>query len=227
MQLAQAIGEASFEKSLREKVTQENTSCRWEVGKLRQNLEKKELETTKLTRQLEVLGNQVKELSSSTGLDSNSVVSLKKKVWELEASAAEQNQQLTEQANAMQLLEQTRLRFEMEIERTKQIHLKELEDKEEELEDIRQSCQRRLRQFEMQLEQEYEEKQMVLHEKQDLEGLIGTLCEQIGHRDFDVEKRLRRDLKRTHALLADLQLLLASMGESGPSVDRGELEKVH
>lgn len=36
-----------------------------------------------------------------------------------------------------------------------------------------------LRQLEMQLEQEYEEKQMVLHEKQDLEGLIGTLCEQV------------------------------------------------
>ncbi|OCT98188.1 hypothetical protein XELAEV_18010418mg [Xenopus laevis] len=74
----------------------------------------------------------------------------------------------------------------------KQIHLKELEDKEEELEDIRQSCQM-----------------------------------WIGHRDFDEEKCLRRDLKRTHALLANLQLLLASMGDSGPSVDHGELEKVH
>lgn len=31
----------------------------------------------------------------------------------------------------------------------------------------------------MQLEQEHEQKQMVLHEKQDLEGLIGTLCEQV------------------------------------------------
>ena len=36
-----------------------------------------------------------------------------------------------------------------------------------------------LRQLEMQLEQEYEEKQVVLHEKQDLEGLIGTLCDQV------------------------------------------------
>lgn len=36
-----------------------------------------------------------------------------------------------------------------------------------------------LRQLEMQLEQEHEQKQMVLHEKQDLEGLIGTLCEQV------------------------------------------------
>ncbi|KAM4707086.1 unconventional myosin-XVIIIb [Discoglossus pictus] len=227
MQLAQAIGEASFEKSLREKVTQENTSCRWEVGKLRQNLENKEQETVKLTKQLEVLSNQVKELSSSDGLDQNSVASLKKQVWDLESSVAEQNQKLAEQANSIQHLEQMRLRFEMMIERMKQMQLKELEDKEEELEDIRQSCQRRLRQFEMQLEQEYEEKQMVLHEKQDLEGLIGTLCEQIGHRDFDVEKRLRRDLKRTHALLADLQLLLATMGDSGPPVDRSELERVH
>ncbi|XP_053558065.1 unconventional myosin-XVIIIb [Bombina bombina] len=227
MQLAQAIGEAAFEKSLREKVTQENTSCRWEVGKLRQSLEQKEVETSRLTKQLEVLTRQVKELSSAEGLDNNSVASLKKKVWELESSVAEQNQQLAEQSNSIQHLEQMRLRFEMEIERMKQMHLKELEDKEEELEDIRQSCQRRLRQFEMQLEQEYEEKQMVLHEKQDLEGLIGTLCEQIGHRDFDVEKRLRRDLKRTHALLADLQLLIATMGDSGPPVDRNELEKVH
>lgn len=31
----------------------------------------------------------------------------------------------------------------------------------------------------MQLEQEYEEKQMVIHEKHDLEGLIATLCDQV------------------------------------------------
>uniref|UniRef100_A0A8C7J383 Myosin motor domain-containing protein n=1 Tax=Oncorhynchus kisutch TaxID=8019 RepID=A0A8C7J383_ONCKI len=109
------------------------------------------------------------------------------------------------------------LRFEMEMERMKQIHLKELEDKEEELEDVHKSSQRRLRQLEMQLEQEYEEKQMVVHEKHDLEGLIATLCDQVGHRDFDVEKRLRRDLKRTHALLVDAQLLLSTIDNPGHS----------
>lgn len=35
----------------------------------------------------------------------------------------------------------------------------------------------------MQLEQEYEEKQMVIHEKHDLEGLIATLCDQVGNND--------------------------------------------
>ena len=40
---------------------------------------------------------------------------------------------------------QMHVRFEMEVERMKQIHLKELEDKEEELEDVQKSSQRRVR----------------------------------------------------------------------------------
>ncbi|XP_039360978.1 unconventional myosin-XVIIIb isoform X2 [Mauremys reevesii] len=226
MQLAQALGESVFEKSLREKVTQENTTIRWELGKLQQRLEQKDLETSNLNQRIAVLATRVQELTSPEAWDEDTVATLRKKLWELESSAAEQQKELSRHANAVEQLEQLHMRLEMEIERMKQMHQKELEDKEEELEDVRQSCQRRLRQLEMQLEQEFEEKQMVLHEKQDLEGLIGTLCEQIGHRDFDVEKRLRRDLKRTHALLADVQLLLVTTGEPSPSVSKEELEKV-
>lgn len=43
-----------------------------------------------------------------------------------------------------------------------------------------------LRQLEMQLEQEYEEKQVALHEKHDLEGLIGTLCDQVRPHSGDI-----------------------------------------
>uniref|UniRef100_A0A452GML6 Myosin motor domain-containing protein n=1 Tax=Gopherus agassizii TaxID=38772 RepID=A0A452GML6_9SAUR len=227
MQLAQALGESVFEKSLREKVTQENTTIRWELGNLQQRLEQKDLETSNLNRRIAVLATRVQELTSPEAWDDDAVATLRKKLWELESSAAEQQKELTRHANAVDQLEQLHMRLEIEIERMKQMHQKDLEDKEEELEDVRQSCQRRLRQLEMQLEQEFEEKQMVLHKKQDLEGLIGTLCEQIGHRDFDVEKRLRRDLKRTHALLADLQLLLVTAGEPSLSVSKEELEKVH
>lgn len=39
LQLAQALGESAFEKRLREKVAQENTTIRWEMGKLQQSLE--------------------------------------------------------------------------------------------------------------------------------------------------------------------------------------------
>ncbi|KFQ91750.1 Unconventional myosin-XVIIIb, partial [Nipponia nippon] len=224
LQLAQALGESAFEKSLREKVSQENTSIRWEMGKLQQSLEQKEAEVASLVQRTTVLASRVQELSTPSALDARAVPALRKQLWDLEASTAEQRKELERQTAAVDHLEQLHQRLELEIERMKQIHQKELEDKDEELEDVRQSCQRRLRQLEMQLEQEYEEKQMVLHEKQDLEGLVGTLCEQIGHRDFDVEKRLRRDLRRTRALLADVQLLLAAPREPGASAQ--ELERL-
>ncbi|NXU42146.1 MY18B protein, partial [Drymodes brunneopygia] len=222
LQLAQALGQSAFEKSLREKLSQENTSIRWEMGKLQQSLEHKEAEVARLEQQVAVLAGRVQELSAPGATDT--VPALKKKLWDLEGSAAEQKKELERQTAAVDHLEQVHERLELEIERMKQIHQKELEDKDEELEDTQKSCQKRLRQLEMQLEQEHEQKQMVLHEKQDLEGLIGTLCEQIGHRDFDVEKRLRRDLRRTRALLADVQLLLAAPAEPGASAQ--ELENL-
>ncbi|XP_058512716.1 LOW QUALITY PROTEIN: unconventional myosin-XVIIIb [Ochotona princeps] len=227
MQLAQALGEFAFEKSLREKVTQENTSVRWELGQLQQQLQKKAQEASQLKQEVEKLQDQKRELLGSPSLRENCVAGLKEKLWKLESNALEQQKIQSQQESTIKQLEQLRQQFELEMERMKQMHQKDREDKEEELEDVRQSCQKRLRQLEMQLEQEYEEKQIALHEKQDLEGLIGTLCEQIGHRDFDVEKRLRRDLKRTHALLSDVQLLLGTMEESKTSVSKEELDKVH
>ncbi|KAM4763238.1 unconventional myosin-XVIIIb [Cyanocitta cristata] len=215
LQLAQALGQSAFEKSLREKLSQENTSIRWEMGKLQQSLEHKEAEVARLDQRVAVLAGRVQELSTPGATDT--VPALKKQLWDLEGSAAEQRKELERQTAAVDHLEQVHERLELEMERMKQIHQKELEDKDEELEDVQKSCQKRLRQLEMQLEQEHEQKQLVLHEKQDLEVLIGTLCEQIGHRDFDVEKRLRRDLRRTRALLADVQLLLAAPAEPGAS----------
>ena len=53
---------------------------------------------------------------------------------------------------------------------------------------------------------------------------------QVGHRDFDVEKKLRRDLKRTHALLADAQLLLSTVdspGQNLPNGSREQIERLH
>ncbi|NWV30218.1 MY18B protein, partial [Origma solitaria] len=220
LQLAQALGQSAFEQSLREKLSQENTSIRWEMGKLQQSLEHKEAEVARLEQQVAVLAGRVQELSTPGAKDT--VPALKKQLWDLEGSAAEQRKELERQTAAVDHLEQVHERLELEIERMKQIHQKELEDKDEELEDMQKSCQKRLRQLELQLEQQHEEKQMVLHEKQDLEGLIGTLCEQIGHRDFDVEKRLRRDLRRTRALLADVQLLLAAPAEPGASAQEVE-----
>lgn len=55
--------------------------------------------------------------------------------------------------------------------------------------------------------------------------LSSSLCK-VGHRDFDVEKRLRRDLKRTHALLVDAQLLLSTIDNPGHSQAPGSKEHI-
>ncbi|XP_065595087.1 unconventional myosin-XVIIIb isoform X2 [Cyrtonyx montezumae] len=225
LQLAQALGESAFERSLREKVVQENSSLRWEMGKLQQSLEQQQAERASLEQRVSQLAGRVQEFSAPGALDTCSVPVLRQQLWDLEASTAEQRKELERQTANVDHLEQLHQRLELEIVRMKQIHQKELEDKDEELEDARQSCQRRLRQLEMQLEQEHEEKQAMLREKQDLEGLVGTLCEQIGHRDLDVEKRLRRDLRRTRALLADAQLLLAAPTEPG-ATSTAELQRL-
>ncbi|XP_034752906.1 unconventional myosin-XVIIIb-like [Etheostoma cragini] len=58
----------------------------------------------------------------------------------------------------------------------------------------------------------------------------GVLSGVVGHRDFDVEKKLKRDLKRTHALLADAQLLLSTVdspGQNPPAGSREQIERLH
>eukprot|EP00066_Takifugu_rubripes_P013892 XP_011603158.1 PREDICTED: unconventional myosin-XVIIIb [Takifugu rubripes] len=225
-ELAQALEEAENERDQKDKALQETTALGTEIYTLRRNLQDSQTETEHLQQQKEELGAQIRDLSLPIHLASESLPDLKKQLRLLESQASERAQEVTTLSAKIQQQQQVHMRFEMELERMKQMHQKELEDKEEELEDVHKSSQRRLRQLEMQLEQEYEEKQMVIHEKHDLEGLIATLCDQVGHRDFDVEKKLRRDLKRTHALLADAQLLLSTVDSQAPNLPNGSREQI-
>ncbi|KAM6902590.1 unconventional myosin-XVIIIb isoform 1-T2 [Xenentodon cancila] len=229
-ELTQALEEAETEREQKEKVFQENTALVAEIFNLRRSLQERQVEVGRLQQQKDELCAQIRDLSLPVHLASESVPDLKKQIRLLETQASERAEEVSKLTAKIQQQQQIHMRFEMEMERMKQIHLKELEDKDEELEDVHKSSQRRLRQLEMQLEQEYEEKQMVIHEKHDLEGLIATLCDQVGHRDFDVEKKLKRDLKRTRALLADAQLLLATIDSSGqdaPTSSKEQIERLH
>ncbi|XP_067289283.1 unconventional myosin-XVIIIb-like isoform X2 [Pseudorasbora parva] len=225
-ELTQALEQADNERDQKERAIQENTVLGAEIFSLRKTLKESQVEVTNLQQQKEELCAQIRDMRVPLHLTSDSIPELKKQLRELETRDKERSEEISQMTARIKQQEQMHLRFEMEMERMKQIHQKELEDKDEELEDVQKSSQRRLRQLEMQLEQEYEEKQMVVHEKHDLEGLIATLCEQVGHRDFDVEKRLRRDLKRTHALLSDAQLLLSTVEQPGQGHDPGAKEQL-
>ncbi|CAL9682431.1 unnamed protein product [Knipowitschia caucasica] len=229
-ELTQALEEAENEREQKDKAVHENTSLEAEIYTVRRNLQDTQSEVDRLQKQKDELCAQIRDLSLPVDLTSESLPDLKKQLRLLESQASEQAEEITKFTAKLQQQQQIHMRFEIEMERMKQMHQKELEDKEEELEDVHKSSQRRLKQLEMQLEQEYEEKQMVIHEKHDLEGLVATLCDQVGHRDFDVEKKLRRDLKRTHALLADAQLLIATINnteDNKPSSNKDQVERIH
>ncbi|NXC27481.1 MY18A protein, partial [Campylorhamphus procurvoides] len=216
-ELSQAHEEVQRERLQREKLSREKDVLVAEVFGLKQLLEDKDSDIAGLTQKAESLEAELQDISSQESKDEASLAKVKKQLRDLEAKVKDQEEELDEQAGTIQMLEQAKLRLEMEMERLRQTHAKEVESRDEEVEEIRQSCQKKLKQMEVQLEEEYEDKQKVLREKRELESKLSAVSEQANQRDFETEKRLRRDLKRTKALLADAQIMLDHLKNNAPS----------
>uniref|UniRef100_A0A8B9C3X7 Unconventional myosin-XVIIIa n=1 Tax=Anser brachyrhynchus TaxID=132585 RepID=A0A8B9C3X7_9AVES len=216
-ELSQAHEEAQRERLQREKLSREKDVLVAEVFGLKQLLEDKDSDIAGLTQRAEALEAELQDISCQESKDEASLAKVKKQLRDLEAKAKDQEEELDEQAGTIQMLEQAKLRLEMEMERLRQTHAKEVESRDEEVEEIRQSCQKKLKQMEVQLEEEYEDKQKVLREKRELESKLSAVSDQANQRDFETEKRLRRDLKRTKALLADAQIMLDHLKNNAPS----------
>ncbi|XP_068765635.1 unconventional myosin-XVIIIa isoform X14 [Struthio camelus] len=216
-ELSQAHEEAQRERLQREKLSREKDVLVAEVFGLKQLLEDRDSDIAGLTQKVEALEAELQDISSQESKDEASLAKVKKQLRDLEAKVKDQEEELDEQAGTIQMLEQAKLRLEMEMERLRQTHAKEVESRDEEVEEIRQSCQKKLKQMEVQLEEEYEDKQKVLREKRELESKLSAVSEQVNQRDFETEKRLRRDLKRTKALLADAQIMLDHLKNNAPS----------
>ncbi|XP_078278612.1 myosin-XVIIIa isoform X2 [Rhinoraja longicauda] len=216
-ELLQAQDESQREKIHKEKLSRERDGFTAEIFSLKQQLDDKDSEIVTASQRAERLDAELQDLSSQESKDEASLAKVKKQVRELEAKVKDQEEELDEQAGTIQVLEQAKLRLEMEMERYRQTQAKEIESKEEEVEEIRQSCQKKLKQFELQLEEEYDDKQKILREKRDLENKLSVVSEKVSERDFETEKRLRKDLRRTKALLADAQIMLDHFKNNAPS----------
>ncbi|XP_026636096.1 unconventional myosin-XVIIIa isoform X6 [Microtus ochrogaster] len=216
-ELSQAQEEAQREKLQREKLQREKDMLLAEAFSLKQQLEEKDMDIAGFTQKVVSLEAELQDISSQESKDEASLAKVKKQLRDLEAKVKDQEEELDEQAGSIQMLEQAKLRLEMEMERMRQTHSKEMESRDEEVEEARQSCQKKLKQMEVQLEEEYEDKQKALREKRELEGKLSTLSDQVNQRDFESEKRLRKDLKRTKALLADAQIMLDHLKNNAPS----------
>ncbi|XP_036053194.1 unconventional myosin-XVIIIa isoform X4 [Onychomys torridus] len=216
-ELSQAHEETQREKLQREKLQREKDMLLAEAFSLKQQLEEKDMDIAGFTQKVVSLEAELQDISSQETKDEASLAKVKKQLRDLEAKVKDQEEELDEQAGSIQMLEQAKLRLEMEMERMRQTHAKEMESRDEEVEEARQSCQKKLKQMEVQLEEEYEDKQKALREKRELENKLSTLSDQVNQRDFESEKRLRKDLKRTKALLADAQIMLDHLKNNAPS----------
>ncbi|XP_037631516.1 unconventional myosin-XVIIIa isoform X15 [Sebastes umbrosus] len=216
-ELSGAQEEVQRERSLREKLAREKDMLAGDAFSLKQQLEDKDLEVCALNLKLEQLDAELQDLNSQETKDEASLAKVRKQLRDMEAKLKDQEEELDEQAGNIQMLEQAKLRLEMEMERLRQTHSKEIESKDDEVEEIRQSCSKKLKQMEVQLEEEYDEKQKVLKEKRELESKLMSAHDQVRTGDVEVEKRLRKDLKRTKALLADAQIMLDHIKNNAPS----------
>ncbi|XP_052611837.1 unconventional myosin-XVIIIa isoform X3 [Peromyscus californicus insignis] len=216
-ELSQAHEETQREKLQREKLQREKDMLLAEAFSLKQQMEEKDMDIAGFTQKVVSLEAELQDISSQETKDEASLAKVKKQLRDLEAKVKDQEEELDEQAGSIQMLEQAKLRLEMEMERMRQTHSKEMESRDEEVEEARQSCQKKLKQMEVQLEEEYEDKQKALREKRELESKLSTLSDQVNQRDFESEKRLRKDLKRTKALLADAQIMLDHLKNNAPS----------
>ena len=114
------------------------------------------------------------------------------------------------------MLETSKMRLEMELTQIKKDHRREIQLKEDDIEDIRMNNNKRVKALEAQLEQEHEERMGFLREKHDLESKVMNLQDMLERSgDEDLVAKLKRDLKRTKALLKDAQLYMEKNQNDG------------
>ncbi|XP_041741916.1 unconventional myosin-XVIIIa isoform X2 [Coregonus clupeaformis] len=217
LEQSQSQDEVLSERTQREKLGRERDMMTGELFSLRQQLQDKDMDLCAVQLKVEHLEVELQDLSSQESKDDASLSKTKKTLRDLEAKVNDQEEELDEQAGTIQMLEQAKLRLEMEMVSLRQTHSKDIDGKDEEVEEIRQSCSKKLKQMEVQLEEEYDDKQKVLRERRALEAKLLSAQDQVGCRDVETEKRLRKDLKHTKVLLADTQIMLDHLKNNAPS----------
>ncbi|KHN75127.1 Unconventional myosin-XVIIIa [Toxocara canis] len=175
-------------------VKAENADLRTNIAKLRKELEE----------------------SSASGSQTEEVVQLKKAKRQLETKCAEQEDELDDLAGRAQMLQQTVTRLEMAAERAKTEKSRDLDAKEDEIDELRAQYQRRLRAFEEQVADMQEANSSLVKQNRILEARMREIdthsCnyeESSGH--------YKREMHKAMALLHDTQAMLAHERESAPS----------
>ncbi|XP_068248759.1 uncharacterized protein [Palaemon carinicauda] len=192
----------------RDQILSEKYSFEQEVTTLKLELELKEEKVAALNRELDDL--------NSSGKVEEEVATLKKAKHDLELRIKDQEEELDDLAGQVQMLEGAKVRLEMSMEQMRKENRREISQREEELEEIRLSAQKKVKSLEAQLENEHEERTLLVREKHELERRITDLQDRtITHVDEDYVHKLKKELKKTKALLRDTQTMLEKAQSEG------------
>jgi len=154
--------------------------------------------------------------SFSSSIDDLELRDLRRAKREMDMRLVDREDQVEELANQVEMLLSVKTRLENELSISKKEHKREVADKDDELEDTRASAAKRIKNLEQQLETEHEERLTFVRERHELEGKIMTLKDAIDHGNSEEEvKKLKKDLKRSKALLKDAQLMLEKHNQDG------------
>ena len=204
----EALGREKSQKEA-DSLKQEKLRLEDQVNRLTMDLEFRDDRINSLNRDLEDCGN-------GEGATEEEVRRLKREKMELELKVKDQEEELDDLAGQVQMLEGSRTKLEMEMVAGKKDLHNEIRMREEELEDARNSYSKKVKLLEQQLEQEHEERLGFLRERHEHEAkIVGLqdLLERAG--DEDQISKLKRDLRRTKALLRDAQLMIEKAQNEG------------
>ncbi|GIZ03550.1 unconventional myosin-XVIIIa [Caerostris extrusa] len=215
-ELSAAQEEIKKEKLLREKFTREKDQAVHEKYSLEQDLQSAKIDADMLHEKIAQLTRELDELTLSSKGEEE-VTQLKRAKQDLERKSRDQEEELEELAAQVQMLEQSKLRLEMSLEKVRQEHRREASVREEEIEEIRASFSKKIKNLEAQLESEQDERHQLVKQKHELERRLYEIADQPPPHDPEIERRLRRDLKRTKALLRDAQSMLEHTREGQSS----------
>lgn len=168
---------------------------------------------------MSAMQRELEDLSFAGGTEEE-IAQLKRAKIESERRSKEQEEELDDLAGQVQLLEQAKLRLEMTIETMRKDSRREAQQREDELEDVRGSMFKKVKALECQLENEHEERTLLLREKNELERRLVNLQDQdrVDRANEEaVNHKLRRDLRKYKALLKDAQTQLDRLKTDSPN----------
>merc|ERR1712045_1042980 len=173
-------------------------------------------EKSKLDEQLGLLSMDLEITQNTGGGSEDEFRSMKKLKLEYEMKLKDQEEELDDLAGQIQMLEANKTRLDMEIIQMRKEFKNEVQSREDELDDMRNSNNKKVKLLEQQLEMENEERKGFVRERHELELRIRNMEDLLARSgDEDLIAKLKRDLKRTKALLRDAQLMLEKAQNEG------------